>query len=113
LDRKNNLLGYSYNNCVACCWPCNKAKSGEFTYEEFLLIGKVIKQIRETRKNPLDKLPKPVLPFEVSQGILRCVQELQRCREEQVKAIDPKVKMGILVGEVDWLCELYNIYEDK
>jgi 5-methylcytosine-specific restriction endonuclease McrA len=43
LDRKDNSLGYSRNNCVVCCPRCNRAKSNHFTYEEWVEIGKVIK----------------------------------------------------------------------
>lgn len=26
IDRKNNAIGYIMDNCVPCCWSCNKAK---------------------------------------------------------------------------------------
>jgi hypothetical protein len=45
--------------------------------------------------------------------ILNCIRELQDCHENQIKTVDPKIKMGILVGEVDWLCELLDICEEK
>jgi hypothetical protein len=35
LDRKNNSLGYSLENCVPCCAVCNRAKGNLFTYEEW------------------------------------------------------------------------------
>lgn len=35
LDRKNNNLGYSIENCVVSCTKCNKAKSDKYTYEEW------------------------------------------------------------------------------
>lgn len=35
LDRKNNLLGYSKENCVVCCPRCNLGKLDLFTYEEW------------------------------------------------------------------------------
>jgi hypothetical protein len=34
IDRKNNDLGYTIDNCVACCRPCNFAKH-DMTYKEF------------------------------------------------------------------------------
>ena len=27
IDRLNNKLGYSHNNCVSCCYTCNRAKA--------------------------------------------------------------------------------------
>jgi 5-methylcytosine-specific restriction endonuclease McrA len=34
IDRKNNFLGYTLENCVPCCFSCNRAKNNH-TYEEF------------------------------------------------------------------------------
>lgn len=42
LDRKNNDLGYSFDNCVVCCKRCNLAKLNHFSYEEWLQIGRLI-----------------------------------------------------------------------
>lgn len=50
LDRKNNNVGYIVNNCVICCFSCNDLKSNEFTYEEFMLLAPVLKQIRLARE---------------------------------------------------------------
>ena len=33
LDRKDNSIGYSKNNCVVCCSTCNYIKGDKFTYE--------------------------------------------------------------------------------
>jgi hypothetical protein len=49
LDRKNNNLGYSFENCVSCCWNCNEIKGNRFTYEEFMLLAPILKQIRLNR----------------------------------------------------------------
>lgn len=27
IDRIDNAIGYTMNNCVACCWECNRIKS--------------------------------------------------------------------------------------
>ena len=35
LDRKDNKLGYSIENCVVCCTRCNFAKGNRFSYEEW------------------------------------------------------------------------------
>lgn len=34
IDRVNNANGYVINNCVACCWNCNKAKQS-FSPKQF------------------------------------------------------------------------------
>lgn len=50
-DRKDNNDGYSADNIVHCCGNCNKTRSDKFTYEEFMLLSPVLKQIRIDRKN--------------------------------------------------------------
>lgn len=50
VDRKDNEKGYNEENCVLSCPICNNAKSDKFTYEEFLKVGHVIKQIWQQRK---------------------------------------------------------------
>lgn len=42
IDRKDNAIGYSKNNCVVCCGVCNKTKGDLFTYEQFVKLGAVI-----------------------------------------------------------------------
>jgi hypothetical protein len=42
LDRKDSTLGYTKINLVVCCARCNRAKGNNFTYQEWLEIGKVI-----------------------------------------------------------------------
>lgn len=50
LDRKDNNLGYSVENCVVACARCNWAKGALFTYEEWKHIGKSIKEFREGKR---------------------------------------------------------------
>ena len=54
LDRKDNDLGYSVENCVVCCGDCNQMKGGRFNHSEFKRIGQLIRQMRMTRKNLYD-----------------------------------------------------------
>lgn len=35
LNRKNNTLGYTADNCVVCCWKCNESKKDNFSHEEW------------------------------------------------------------------------------
>lgn len=49
LDRKDNSLGYSKKNCVACCDLCNKTRGNKFTYEEFKKIGWAMSLVRALR----------------------------------------------------------------
>lgn len=46
LDRKDNRQGYSKENCVVCCWPCNELKGDRLTYAEMLLLRDGLKKIR-------------------------------------------------------------------
>jgi hypothetical protein len=50
LDRKDNSLGYSVDNCVVCCGWCNRTKGDRFTYEEFMLVAPILRMIQELRK---------------------------------------------------------------
>ena len=51
LDRKDNSKGYSIENCVVCCFECNRIKSDWFSYEEMRVLGEVIKKFpRRLRK---------------------------------------------------------------
>lgn len=34
IDRKDSKMGYTIENCVSCCWDCNRMK-GTLTVEEF------------------------------------------------------------------------------
>lgn len=43
LDRKDNNIGYSVENCVVCCTRCNLSRGRRFTYEEWIQIGSLIK----------------------------------------------------------------------
>ena len=41
------------NNLVLCCYMCNNAKSDFFSHEQFLTIGKAIKQVWQNILNPI------------------------------------------------------------
>lgn len=38
IDRKDNSLPYTKDNCVSCCWYCNDLKGNRFSYEQFLQL---------------------------------------------------------------------------
>lgn len=47
VDRIESKEPYSPDNCVLACYPCNNAKSDVFSYTEFIVIGKVIRSLKE------------------------------------------------------------------
>lgn len=49
LDRKDNSIGYTKENCVVCCKECNYAKHTFFTHNEMLIIGKSIGEVKRNR----------------------------------------------------------------
>jgi 5-methylcytosine-specific restriction endonuclease McrA len=49
LDRKENSLGYSLDNCVVCCYDCNATKGDRFTFKEFMLLAPILRAIRQRR----------------------------------------------------------------
>lgn len=51
LDRKDNTKGYTVDNITCCCWTCNRLKSDVFTYEEFMKLSPILKEIRLERES--------------------------------------------------------------
>lgn len=49
LDRLNNSLPHLKSNCISCCLECNHARNEHFTYEEMLILGKTIREIKLSR----------------------------------------------------------------
>lgn len=49
LDRLDNKLGHTEENCVPCCLECNNARMDNFSHEEMFIIGKAIKQVKDSR----------------------------------------------------------------
>lgn len=49
IDRINSNYEYKPENCVLSCYWCNNAKTDEFTKDEFMKIGKVIREIWNER----------------------------------------------------------------
>ena len=50
LDRKNNNLGYIKENIVPCCWNCNRMKSDIYTYEDFIKLSPILKEIHKNNE---------------------------------------------------------------
>lgn len=51
LDRKDNSVGYTKNNCVVCCPLCNGIKGNKLTYSEMVLLGNGVSQIQQLRSD--------------------------------------------------------------
>lgn len=48
-DRIDNSKGHTKNNVVPCCYECNCARNSNFSIEEMKIIGKAIKEVKESR----------------------------------------------------------------
>lgn len=48
-DRKDNSKGHTMDNVVPCCLDCNTSRMNLFTFEEMLILGKAITQIKQLR----------------------------------------------------------------
>jgi hypothetical protein len=49
LDRVDNSKGHQQDNVVPCCYVCNCARMDNFSFEEMLLLGAVIRDIKRAR----------------------------------------------------------------
>lgn len=47
LDRVDSSIGYHKENCVVACTRCNQSKSNTFSHEEWIWVGKAIRDFRE------------------------------------------------------------------
>lgn len=59
LDRKDNTRGYAFDNVVVCCHLCNRLKGNRFSYDEFLRIARVLREIRIERTVAKPACPTP------------------------------------------------------
>lgn len=48
LDRRDNGTGYTRENCVPCCWPCNQLKGDRFSYEQFRKVAALVGTFKTT-----------------------------------------------------------------
>lgn len=49
LDRKDNNSGYTKDNCVVCCYECNRTKGNHYSYDEMLLLKPILTKIKLER----------------------------------------------------------------
>lgn len=53
LDRKNSTLGYTFDNCIACCRACNEIRGHDnITYTEMLEVAKFLRALRKRKSKP-------------------------------------------------------------
>lgn len=69
LDRKDNRLGYTAENVVVCCWPCNAAKGSRYTFREFRLLTHLMSVWRDTPPVYRDWLERQVLCLTVEDAM--------------------------------------------
>lgn len=51
LDRIDNSLGHTKANTVSACWTCNRVRGSDFTQQEMLIIGPVVRKILNDRRD--------------------------------------------------------------
>jgi hypothetical protein len=52
VDRKNNALGYTFDNCASCCGECNRLK-GSMSHDKFIVKSMIITENRKKyEENP-------------------------------------------------------------
>jgi hypothetical protein len=81
LDRKDNKIGYTLENCVVCCPRCNYMK-GTLSYEEFYNFTKPIRDIKKDINN-INDINEMV--DKISRGEI--TPEIKKCIENGVKAV--------------------------
>lgn len=59
VDRINPRLGYTEDNCVACCMWCNIFKSNLLTGEEMKIVAPVLRVRQSRMQNREGKRDKP------------------------------------------------------
>ena len=59
LDRIDNSLGHNRGNVLSCCRDCNSARGDRLTVDEMLMLGAVIRSIRDRRANPTHSAGNP------------------------------------------------------
>lgn len=52
LDRKDNSRGYNKDNVVVCCSRCNFGKGRQFSYEEWVEVGKCLRLFWNNNPSP-------------------------------------------------------------
>lgn len=73
IDRVDNTMGYTIDNCVPCCITCNRSK-GTLTMEEW---GDWINRLQSNQRADIGaKEPKEETPFVVNWPVYRSPKEL-------------------------------------
>ena len=57
LDRKDTDKPYSVENLVPCCSKCNYGKGRWFTYDEWVEVGKTLKELYKNKEHKTNSNP--------------------------------------------------------
>lgn len=72
LDRKNTAIKSYRDNCVPCCWECNRSKGSDISYEEMLVLAEggrgAMNEFRDRKKEVQDAIFNKILTQRKKEG---------------------------------------------
>lgn len=72
LDRKNNAIRSYRDNCISCCWICNRMKGPDISYEEMLIVAEggrgAMNEFRDRKKEVQDAIFNKILTQRKKEG---------------------------------------------
>ena len=105
LDRKDSDLGYTFDNCVPCCWDCNRVKSDRIPYDDMVkFIGPALRQARLAKQETTMSEQDPDRVATQTQWI-ECVTDvsIEICPETGVAQLMLRkipIRTTVMVGDI-------------